>query len=138
MEKFQLEKNIRVFCIQAVSFPQGVEAAHQQLHSLIPFSEERNYFGLSRPNEKGIITYFAAAEETEAGEGRKFSCETILIRKGEYISQTIQNYRQNIPQIGETFQQLLHSGHPLAHDGYCVEWYLSNTEMRCMVLLNSN
>lgn len=35
MEKFILDRDIPVICIQAKSFPEGVLAAHQSLHSIV-------------------------------------------------------------------------------------------------------
>ncbi|MEO6638588.1 MAG: hypothetical protein ABIN25_09935 [Ginsengibacter sp.] len=58
----------------ADSFPEGIMAAHKKLHSLVPFSTQRKYFGLSRP-ENGTIMYKASAEEMEEGEAEKFECK---------------------------------------------------------------
>jgi len=64
METLLLDKDIKVFYITAKSFPDGISEAHQKLHSLIPFSKNRKYFGLSPPeNEHGTIIYRAADEE---------------------------------------------------------------------------
>jgi predicted transcriptional regulator YdeE len=135
IENYHLDKDINVFCITAKSFPDGVLEAHQKLHSLIPFSTERKYFGLSRP-EKGVITYKAAAEEKIKGEAEKLDCETLVIKKGKYISTTIKDYIKDVQSIGRAFQQLLATP-GLAHDGYCVEWYLSDKDVKCMVRLEN-
>jgi hypothetical protein len=37
METIKLENDITVMYVTAASFPDGVLAAHQKLHSLIPF-----------------------------------------------------------------------------------------------------
>ncbi|MDB5155686.1 MAG: putative transcription activator [Mucilaginibacter sp.] len=62
-------------CIAASSFPDGVMAAHQQLHALIIYSDDRKYFGLSR-SENGQIIYKAAAEELKNGEAEKLKLDT--------------------------------------------------------------
>ena len=51
----------------AKSFPEGILEAHQTLHALVPYSQNRKYFGISRP-ENGNIVYKAAAEELIEGE----------------------------------------------------------------------
>ena len=132
MELFTLENDIKVFCVSASSFPDGVMAAHQQLRSLVPFSKQRKYFGLSRPEQGGGIVYKAAAEELETGEPGKYGCEAMTIKKGTYRSIIIRNYMQDIPAIGSAFRELLEY-HDHDKDGYCVEWYLNEKDVQCMV-----
>lgn len=85
MEKYTLDKDITLFYVTAVSFPGGVLAAHQQLHSLIPFSTQRKYFGISFPDATGTIIYKAAAEELIEGEGKEKGLETFLLKKANTI-----------------------------------------------------
>src|SRR5882762_3540834 len=101
MENYILSEDIKVFCVMASSFPEGVLAAHQKLHSLVPFSPQRKYFGISRP-DKGVVTYKAAAEELDKGELQKHGLEEFVIRKGNYVSVVIHDFMKNIPEIGET------------------------------------
>ena len=131
MENFILEEDIKVFCITAVSFPDGVKSAHETLHSLVPFSAERKYFGLSRP-ENGVIIYKAAAEEKKAGEGESLGCETIVIKSGKYICITVLDFMNDIEAIGKAFRELLTSPH-IDPEGYCVEWYLDMKDVKCMI-----
>lgn len=134
MKDYILETDIEVFCVTAKSFPDGVLEAHQKLHSLIPFSNERKYFGLSRP-EKNIITYKAAAEELNIGELSKHNLEKFVIRKGNYHSILIQNFMQNIPAIGKAFETIL-SHADIDPNGICVEWYVNEKDVQCMVRIN--
>lgn len=132
MEIFNLEKDIPVFCVSAHSFPDGIEAAHQKLHSLITGSAERNYFGISQPNRNGIIEYQAAAEEVRNNEGLSLGCKSFVIKKGNYACIMLKDYTKNLQSIGRAFEQLL--THPdLDPQGYCLEWYLNEQEVRCMV-----
>src|SRR5580704_14537854 len=105
MKKIILDKDIAVFCVTARSFPDGILEAHEKLHALVPFSKERGYFGISRP-EKGVIVYKAAAEEKTEGEAEKLGCEKFIIQRGQYIYQTIEDYRKDVQQIGKVFQKL--------------------------------
>ena len=135
MEKYNLEKDIHVFCVKAASFPGGITAAHQKLHALIPFSTSRRYFGISRP-ENGKIVYSAAAEELQAGESEKLKCDPFIIPKGEYISIEIANYASDIQSIGKAFGKLTaYKG--IDPQGYCIEWYLNGKDVRCMIRLKS-
>jgi hypothetical protein len=133
MEAITIDKDIKVFYVTAISFPDGIMEAHQKLHSLVPFSTNRRYFGISRP-EKGVIVYKAAAEEINPGEAKKFNLDELVLKKGKYISATINDYMKDIPAIDKTFKKLL-SNPDIDPQGYCVEWYLSQKDVRCMVRL---
>ena len=133
METTMLDKDITVFYVTAGTFPSGIMEAHQKLHALVPFSPGRKYFGISRP-ENGIIVYKAAAEELEAGEGKKLGCENMVLKKGKYISVTIPDYQKNIESIGETFKTLLNQP-GIDPKGYCIEWYINPNDVKCMVRL---
>lgn len=133
METTIFENDIKVFYVAAKSFPEGIMDAHNTLHSLVPFSSERKYFGLSRP-ENGPIEYKAAAEELAEGEAEKFKCPTLIIKNGSYVSMIIEDYTTDIPSISNAFQQLLE--YPgLDPQGYCVEWYLNEKDVKCMIRL---
>lgn len=135
METIKIDKDITVFYITAKSFPDGVLQAHQSLHALIPFSTERKYFGLSRPeDESGKIIYRAAAEEMEPGEAAKLKLNTITLKKGNYRNINIHNYMQDVQAIGQAFQQLI-AQPDIDPQGYCVELYVSDKDVQCMVRL---
>lgn len=134
METVLISDDIHVFFITATSFPDGIAEAHRKLHSLVPFSTSRKYFGLSRPEDRGLIVYRAAAEEFYPGEGAKLNCETLVLHKGNYICSTVHDYLNDLPGIAKVFQELL--AYPgLDPQGYCVEWYVSNEDLKCMVRL---
>ena len=133
METRTINQDIKVMYTAATSFPDGVLAAHQQLHALIPYSDDRKYFGLSRP-ENGQIIYKAAAEELKTGEAEKLSLETLILKKGKYISLTIQDFMKDIPAIQKAFNQLLE--YPgIDPQGYCVEQYIDQKDLICMIRL---
>lgn len=133
MEILTLEHDITVFYVTAASFPDGALAAHQQLHSLVPYTTKRRYFGISRP-ENGPIVYRAAAEELSDGEAKRLGCPTLVLKKGRYVTDTVKNYKKNLSQMETTFGLLLQ--HPeIDPYGYCVEWYISDDDVKCMVRL---
>lgn len=134
MEKFNLEKDIKVFYVTAKSFPDGIMEAFQILNSKLSANEKRNFFGISYQNEKGEIIYKAAAEELQEGEAEKSGCETFIIKKGIYISIEIKNFMSEIPSIGKAFKELI-SYPDIDPQGACVEWYLNQKDVRCMVRL---
>ena len=135
MEKFTLEDDIKVFCETAKSFPDGIMEAHKELESIISCSKQRRYFGISSRNSKGIITYDAAAEEIYQGEAEELGCEKFVIESGQYISLLIENYVSDVSAIVKAFQLLM--AYPgIDPQGYCIEWYLNENDVMCMVRLN--
>lgn len=133
METIIMDKDINILYIEAESFPEGIVDAHKKLHALIPFIKDRKYFGISRP-EKGIITYKAAAEEKKEDEVEKLNFATLVLKKGKYISITIKDYKKDLKSIGKAFESLL-SFPGIDPQGYCVEWYLTDEDMKCMIRL---
>ncbi len=135
METTKLDQDIKVFYVTAVSFPEGIMDAHNRLHALVPHGDGRRYFGVSRPEGNGIV-YRAAAEEMQDGEAEQLNCETLLIRKGDYIAIDIPDYTKDIQAIGAAFRTLLAHESIDHKDGYCVECYMNDKDVRCMVRLN--
>jgi predicted transcriptional regulator YdeE len=136
METIKLDNNIKVFYVTAKSFPEGIADATQELHSLFPFSKERKIFGMSRPENDGKIVYRAAAEELKEGEAAKLNCNTLIIKKGNYICLTVNDFREDIRSIDKAFKQLLKEP-DLDPEGYCVEWYDTEKEaVKCMIRLD--
>lgn len=132
METFILNEDIKVFTMTAESFPEGILESHQKLHAIVPFSTDRRYFGVSRP-ENSVITYKAAAEELEGEEG-KYELDSLIIKKGRYISLVISGYMKDEQAIAKAFEKLLE--YPdIDPNGYCVEWYISDDDVRCMIRL---
>jgi len=136
MEKFTIEDDIKVFCETAKSFPGGIMDAHKELESIIACSKQRRYFGVLNTNTKGVIIYKAAAEEIYQGEAEELGCETILIVSGKYISLVFEDYIRNIPDIEKVFQ-LLEAYPGIDPEGYCIEWYINEKDVRYMVKLIS-
>jgi hypothetical protein len=132
MKQLLLNAAITAFTVKADSFPEGVRAAHQQLHG----SVKRKYFGISRPEGTGGISYYAAAAELEPGELSKHGLPVFEIIPGHYIYTDIPDFMNNIPAIGQAFQQLL-AQTTIDPNGACIEWYLENAVCRCMVRIIS-
>jgi len=136
MDNYILAADINVICIKAENFPAGVLAAHQKLHALTGNDKKRKYFGISYPQGSGNIIYKAAAEEKHKGEAADLHCESFTIRKGKYSSIYIPDFMKDIAGIGEAFQQLL-SQPGIDPQGYCLEIYEGENNVRCMVPLKN-
>ena len=132
MQYLTLDNDINVFCITATSFPAGIMEAHQKLRSMFAPLYGRNFFGISAPNAQGTIIYKAAAQDIQTGEAEKLGCEQFIIKKGIYAYIQIADYLKNIESISTAFAQLTHlpNKDPM---GCCVEWYMNENEVRCMI-----
>lgn len=134
METFHLNKDISVICVTASSFPDGIMPAFQQLHGLLVPPGRRTFYGISYMGQDGKIVYKAAAEEQQEGEAASLGCESYLIKKGTYLSRQINDFRNTVSLIGETFQSML-ADPRIDKTGACVEWYLNEKDVICMVRL---
>ncbi|MES2773125.1 MAG: transcriptional regulator [Bacteroidota bacterium] len=135
MKKIVLDKDITAMYVRATSFPDGIQAAFDQLGKLLPMKSDRQIFGISWL-EDGTISYKAAAAEKYEGEATEYGLETFIIKKGDYASQFITDFKKDISAIGTTFQELLK--HPfLDPNGYCLEWYKGPDDVLCMVGLDA-
>jgi len=134
MEIYKPEQDITVLCVTATSFPAGITAAHEALHAKLDPVETRRFFGISRPEQDRGIIYKAAAEELYEGEAEKYNCERFVIRKGNYISIVIHDYMKDLQSISNVFNQL--TNYPgIDPEGYCIEDYISQKDVRCMIKL---
>ncbi|RDC54524.1 transcriptional regulator [Pedobacter chinensis] len=136
METYIFEHDIEVLCVTAVSFPNGVLKAHQQLHALLPDIKQRRIFGISSPDQNGGIIYKAAAEILNSEEADQSGQETFVIKKGTYISILIKNFMDDVSKIGKTFEKLIKQPN-IDPEGYYLEDYINETDVRCMVRIKN-
>lgn len=134
MKTISIAEDIKVMYVTATSFPDGIVEAHEKLHSKIPTISRRTFYGISRPENKTIV-YRAAAEILKPDEPAAFKLETLVLKKGNYVSLLIKDYTKDIESIGGAFDTLLSHPH-LDPQGYCVEWYLDNNkDVQCLIRL---
>lgn len=50
MEIFTIKEDIKVFCLKAKSFPDGIKEMFERLHRVAPIAEKRTYYGISYPD----------------------------------------------------------------------------------------
>jgi predicted transcriptional regulator YdeE len=105
------------------------------LHSSIPHTKTRTLYGISRPESaNGPIVYRAAAEVLEKDDPKKVNLETMIIKKGKYRCLTVNNYSKDPAIISRSFDDILKQP-GLDPNGYCIEWYLTEKDVLCMVRL---
>jgi len=132
MEKYKLERDVKIMCLPVPAFPNGIQEAFNELWQKLPRINNRNFYGISYMNEASEIIYKSAAEEMKDGEAEKYGYEPFTIIKGEYLTETINNWRNQLPSIGETFMEMVKD--PRMDRAFpCVEWYKTDEEMWCMI-----
>jgi hypothetical protein len=130
MQTTSFPQNITLACITATSFPAGVPQAHQQIQAIVPNSSQRRVYGISRPNEQGMIVYKAGIEISDPNEAIAFGLETFVIPSGTYQVIAVNDYLNNLGAIQAAFQVL--TAHPdMDPEGYCIEYYLNEKDMEC-------
>ena len=132
MKIFTIEKEMNIFCVRAKSFPYEIKQAFSTLVSLLPTPEGRTFFGIAYQDEEGMMVYKAAVLESFKGEAEKLGCEKFRIEKGDYLTETLRNWKKDETMIGTTFKKISESNYPTTFP--CVEWYRGNNVM-CMVKL---
>src|SRR5690348_12470625 len=137
-EKYIINNDIQVVCIKTTSFPGGIGDAWQKLFSKIPNAEQRKLYGISYGSENGNIVYRAAAEELHGGEAEQLDLETFIIKKGEYTSELLEDWRKDETRISKVFHKLLEDPRIDKKQGYCLEIYFNQKDVRCAVLLDSS
>ncbi len=136
MEKYILKEEVKIICVQAKSFPNGIQAAFNSLEKVFPDVMSRDFYGISCKNREGHIIYKAAVSELEDGEAEKAGLESFRVPKGEYLAETIVDWRKNVESIGDAFLRLL--ADPRLDTNFpCVEWYRSLDEVMCMIKINA-
>lgn len=131
MEKYNLEKDIKVFGVEVKTFPEGIGDAFEEIVNMIAGEFDRSYYGLSKITAKGII-YKAAAEEKFEGEAEKYNCERYIIEKGEYVMTTLKDWRSKTDIIKDIFREIM-TDTRVDPNSYCIEWYKDDNEMLCMI-----
>ncbi len=136
MDTVMLESDTIVFCVNAKSFPEGVQEAHQSLHAKYPPAPGRQYYGISYLYE-GEINYKAAVGFGDLAEDISPDLEKFVIRKGKYAGKVIRNFMEDIPAIGRAFRDLLKDVR-IDPNGYCLEEYINFNDVRCLVKLKDD
>lgn len=134
MDNYTFQQDVPTYCVTAESFPEGIAAAHQKLQDALPINDRRDYFGISWREKSGNIIYKAAAQIME-GESMP-DLETFVIKNGPYNAFYIYDYKENPDSIGDAFELLLKQ-HEVDPNGYCLEWYINENDVKCMVPLGT-
>lgn len=131
MSLYTITEDIPVLARLVPSFPEGISKAFDELTVLLPGGFNRPFYGISY-YEGGKMKYYAGAKELFTGEAEKYDCEKLIIKKGEYLTITIHNWREQLSGIPGAFHTLVQDDRT-DKTTPAVEWYINDTEMKCMV-----
>lgn len=131
MERYYLSRDVKVFCIQATSFPDGIRAAFLRLRSVVEDMMDRDFFGIIYKTGTGQIIYKAAVT-ARPGESVREGCEHFILPSGEYLTEWLGNWAENEEEINKIFS-LLAADPRIDHFFPCIEWYETRKDMLCMV-----
>jgi predicted transcriptional regulator YdeE len=119
METYFLKDNIKLICVNAISFPDGITDAFDRLHEVIGAAHGRKIYGISHGTENGKTIYKAAVEQLNDHEAAELKLEEFVVKSGEYVGARIINYPDHLESIGKTFEKLL-ANPRLDPNGCCV------------------
>lgn len=135
MQLYKLTEDIKVICVEAESFPAGIKGAFCKIFQLVPDAAERGVFGISKP-QNGSIRYRAAVKQSTEGEGTALGYPTFVIEKGAYLGETLMDWQANEMMIMSIFNRLV-ADKRLDGGAHCIEYYKSQTELLCLVLMKA-
>ncbi|PST82604.1 transcriptional regulator [Pedobacter yulinensis] len=135
MEKYILEQDIPVVYVAAREVPEGIGAAILEMEACLKADAgNRIFYGVSGCRN-GEMFYWAAANEARPGEAEQLGCRRFTIPAGRYLAKTVRNFREDIQQIKRTFEELLDQP-GLQTGGLCVEIYINDDDVRCLVQID--
>ena len=134
MEKYHLEKDLKVFGVTVDTFPNGIAEAFDKLVNMLPEKDERPYYGISQCIN-GKMDYLAAALETYEGEGEKYGCRNYTIEKGDYVLDSLQDWKTKTEQIKGIIEQII-TDERVDRRKPAIEIYKNSKEMVCMVKMD--
>ncbi len=133
MEKHSIKNEIKTFGFQVKKFPKRVNEAFDELTEKTGDSAgKRNYYGVSYMNNNEKIIYKALAEEKSSDESKKYNYEPFIIEGGEYLAETLKDWKKQTDCIKDIFQEMMHDDR-VDTSKPCVEWYKDDNEMLCMM-----
>ena len=68
------------------------------------------------------MEYYAGVSEEHPGEGAESGHLTKTIHSGKFLEMTVKNWRDNVPEIRNCFEQMMARG-DVARPTLCVEFY---------------
>jgi hypothetical protein len=125
--------DLRLMVVRADEFPSGIKTAWDRLESNLSSLKGRKFYGVSRC-EGSQMAYFAGVEPTSNEEVTALGLPTMTIKGGKYARAKLSDWSDHTDKIGQIFSELMRD-FPMAPDGWALEYYRSQSEVRLLVPL---
>lgn len=135
MDSYTFQEDLIVACVTSPNGIEGADDAMATLRSLLSPHERRQFFGIYWPGVDGG-TYKAAATLTES-DSVKQGLGAFTIKNGPYNSFYIKDYKSQPDAVVKAFD-MLRNQHEVDPDGYCLEWFVNENDVKCMVPLGKD
>lgn len=136
MDSFTFQEDLPVICITATGGRDGGADAMATLRNRLPENERRQFFGIFWPGRDGG-TYKAAASTFDSDGDALEGLGHFTIRNGPYNGFYIKDYKSQPGTVAKAFD-LLRGEHEVDPDGYCLEWFVNDEDVKCMVPLGDD
>ena len=108
METIRIDEDITVFYVTATSFPEGIPDATKKLQPVSSLIRKNGEYSDS-PGLKTTGKSFTGLPQKKWKKTKlpKLKCETLLIKKGNYVFLVVDDFRKDVTGIDRAFKQLL-------------------------------
>ncbi|QNF33979.1 DinB family protein [Adhaeribacter swui] len=136
MEIYKLDQNLTLYGFPVETFPNHIEAAFDKLISMLPVDPSRPYYGISQCTPAGMV-YVAAAPLQPQDNPEPYGLNKYLMEQGDYLAIRVSEWRTKTHTIKSIFENLV--ADPRCDTNKpCVEIYLNDDEMLCLVKTKFN
>ena len=131
VKEYTISEDIKVFYVQAESFPDGIPDSFKKLHDITGGFAGRHMYGVTLCLTDKLV-YRACIKENFKDEGKQYGLPNYTIPKGDYLYTTLHNWQENLGQIPGIFDELMALPH-VKKQSICLEDYTTNGTMLAMV-----
>jgi len=131
MNSITFQNDLHVCGLEVISFPEGISETFDTLVQAVPGGFTRSFFGVSFMRDQKMV-YVACFEKKPSEVISALPLTNLTIEKGTYLAEPIKDWRSKTRTLNQVFRKML--AHEQAdHTKPCVEWYLNEYEMMCLV-----
>lgn len=130
MKLYEQTEEVSLIGIHVTTFPNGIKEAFDDLMKV--FGNSQPYYGVSWMDTNNNVQYYAMTKERIPKDGKQYTYEHLILPKGYYETETVQDWLSKTHCIKDIFQSLMKNDTP-SKNRPCIEWYQSDKEMVCMI-----
>ena len=127
----EIKEDIKTFFMQTDQVPAGIPELFDEFEEQLDGFDGRHIYGVTECVGEKLI-YRACVTESFEGEADEHDFPYYSVPKGIYLCTTLKSWRENIPNISKTFDELLKQP-GVKKDSICLEDYKAEGEMLLLV-----